>query len=236
MDDCLNSVGFVFDKARICIKTDINCRYSQYYCQECAWINPNAVGYTNVISGLLTPCNNCTNNTQYKICIIKLQKSHFISSSLAISTSFDESWEKFKNMICLQRNGNFVISVGKKSCKNSNSKSSYNSHSFYANLIKAKKCNCCDAVMLYFKYNIIFAPHSIPTPAEIQQLRQLEQTTNPASSDMLIYKSVCANSSSNITYNLKSGDYYNVKFFYSQNYIFSPQLQNQICHSNEDIV
>jgi len=223
MNNCLNSVGFVFDKAKICIRKDTNCRYSNYYCQECAWINPNNIGYTNVKSGLLTPCGECANNTQYKICVIKLQKSHFISSSLEISTSFDESWNKFKNSICFQRNGNFVISVTTK-CNSS--------HSFYANLIKAKKCNCCDAVLLYFKYNILFVPTPITQPFNPNQLDQLNL---PEIDLNHMYRSVCANSSSNITYDLKSGDYYNIKFFYSQNYTFTPQLQNQICQSTGNI-
>lgn len=212
MDDNLNSVAFVFDKAKICIKKDKNCRYSNYYCQECAWLNP---ANTGVISGILSPCNECSNNSQYKICIIKLQKSHFISSSLEISTSFDESWNKFKNSICYQRNGNFVISVTTK-CNNS--------HSFYANLIKAKKCKCCDAVTLYFKYNIIFMSNRTLTASQMQQLRQLQQTTNLDNLVSTNYQSISANSASNLTYNLKSGDYHNIKFFYSQNYTFMPNL------------
>lgn len=214
MNDCLSSVGFVFDKAKICIKKDKNCRYSNYYCQECAYINPNNVGYTNVISGTLSPCNKCTNNTQYKICVIKLQKSHFISSSLEISTSFDESWEKFKNSICFQRNGNFVISVGTK-IKNDGT----HSHSFNANLIKTKKCNCCEAVILYFKYNILI----VPSPIQINT----DYNGNIMNSNS--NQIVCANSVSNQTYNLKSGDYFNVKFFHSQNYTFTPQLAYNVC-------
>lgn len=218
MNNCLNSVGFVFDKAKICIKRDKNCRYSNYYCQECAYINPNNIGYTNPIPGYISPCNKCANNTQYKICVIKLQKSHFVSSSLEISTSFDESWEKFKNSICYQRNGNFVISVGNK-IKNDGTRS----NSFYANLIKAKKCQCCEAVILYFKYNILFSPESIQVKTDYNG-----NIIEPNNSNQNQTQIICANTASNITYNLKSGDYYNVKFFYSQNYTFTPELPNQI--------
>jgi len=162
------------------------------------------------VLGTLSPCNKCTSNTQYKICIFKLKKEHFVSSTLAISTSTQDAWEEFKKNIIYQRNGNFVISVTK--CDNT-------LHSFYANMIKAKKCGCCDAIILYFKYNIISLPPcpQLSNPVDYPDVSQPQQ--NP-------YNSVCANYESNITYNLKSGLYKSVKFFNSPSYNYSNYVAN----------
>lgn len=219
MVECLNSVGFIFDKVNTYIKKDSCSKYSKYYCQYCAWNNSkncnshssNSFQNSGPIPGMISPCGNCTLNTQYKVCIFKLKKSYFVSSSLDISTSPDEAWEVFKKHIVLQRGGNFVISVTK--CDNS-------VHSFYANMIKAKSCKCCDAVLLYFKYNIITLPTyyqqvaaSQPIPGDI-----MVPPPNP-------YSVSCANSLSNITYNLKSCEYKNVRFYLSQNYVFNATLE-----------
>ena len=79
-------------------------------------------------------------------------------------------------------------------------------------MIKAKKCDCCDAILLYFKYNII-------------SLTPCSQLTNPSNNCSYItppstnpYIDIGANYESNITYDLKSGLYKSVKFFNSSNY------------------
>lgn len=210
MVDCLNAVGFVFDKVKTFIKKDKCGKYSQYYCQYCAQMNPCST-QINPIMGTMSPCGKCTSNSQYKICIFKLKKSHFVSSSLGISTGLDDAWTVFVNSIVYQRNGNFVISVTD-SCSNSNS--------FYANMIKAKKCHCCDSVLIYFKYNIITLPTycqeikmSQPVPPDVQ--------VPPPSP----YISACANLLSNITFDLKSCVYNNVRFFVSPNYVFNTELE-----------
>ena len=206
MSECLNAVGFVFDSVKTYIKKDKNCKYTNYYCQNCAFQSESSAGCEKPVPGILSPCNSCNNNSQYKICIFKLKKEHFVSSSLGIATSNENAWELFKKSVIYQRNGNFVISV--------TSEHTDKSGSFYANMIKAKKCDCCEAVLLYFKYNIISiqAASNNPAPPDIQT-----NTYFP-------YNVVCANLGSNITYNLKSGHYKNIKFFYSPNYTFKTQL------------
>lgn len=211
MTECLSAVGFVFDSVKTYIKKDKSCKYTKYYCQECAYLDSSKIGYIEPIAGYLSPCNKCTNNSQYKICIFKLLKENFVSSSLGIATDKENAWNIFKNAIIYQRNGNFVISVGS-SCDNK-------SHSFYANLIKAKKCNCCEAVLLYFKYNIISMLSCYEQFYQINTIPPDVQTNNEYP-----YLVSCANLLSNITYNLKSGTYTNVKFFHSPNYVFKNKL------------
>lgn len=197
MTGCLNAVGFVFDEVKTYIKKDKLCKYNNYYCQSCI----------RTQSGIISPCNTCSNNSQYKICIFKVKKDHFVSSTLGIASDKQNAWEMFKSNIIYQKNGNFVISITD-SCNKS--------HSFYANMIKAKKCHCCDSVLLYFKYNIITY-----IPGE-----QIQYVASPPP-DVVLPKSTeypyiveCANTHSNITYNLKSGEYKSVRFFNSQNYSF----------------
>jgi hypothetical protein len=197
MTDCLNTVGFVFDKVKTYIKKDKMCRYANSYCQTCV-ITP---------SGAISPCNTCSNNSQYKVCIFKLKKQHFVSSTLGIASDKHNAWEQFKSNIIYQKNGNFVISVTD-SCNRS--------HSFYANMIKAKKCSCCDAILLYFKYNIIT---HIPGD-QIQYVATHPPDVVLPNSTEYPYIVACANAHSNITYNLKSNEYKTVRFFNSQNYSF----------------
>jgi len=213
MSECLNAVGFVFNSVKTYIKKDNNNKYSRYYCQECAWIDKNKIGHNNPIPGYLSQCSKCTNNSQYKICIFKLKKENFISSSLNIATSNDDAWEEFKKNIIYQRNGNFVISVTK------NNKL----HSFYANMIKAKKCKCCEAILLYFKYNII---SMLSCYSQFMEKQITQEEINPYQIYSIPYNTVCANICSNITYDLKSCEYQNVKFFISPNYTFTNSLQN----------
>ena len=206
MSECLNAVGFIFNSVKTYIKKDKSCKYTNSYCQNCICNNENyGIGCNPTmmeIPGKLSPCNNCVNNSQYKVCIFKLKKEHFVSSSLAISTSTLDAWEEFKKNIIYQRNGNFVISITK--CDNT-------FHSFYANMIKAKKCGCCDAIILYFKYNII----SLISCPQLTNELSYPDITQPS---QYPYNNVCANYESNITYNLKSGLYKSVKFFNSSNY------------------
>ncbi len=214
MSECLNAVGFIFNSVRTYIKKDKSCKYINSYCQNCLCNNQNYGNNCNPnianVPGTLAPCNKCTNNTQYKVCIFKLKKEHFVSSSLAISTSKEDAWEEFKKNIIYQRNGNFVISI---------TKHDNTLHSFYANMIKAKKCGCCDAIILYFKYNII----SLLACPQMSNPIEYPDVTQPSPSP---YNNVCANYESNITYNLKSGLYKSVKFYNSSNYNYSNYVAN----------
>lgn len=212
MTECLNAVGFVFNSVKTYIKKDKSCKYTNYYCQYCAY--GNKASCIEPKAGTLSPCSMCTNNSQYKICIFKLKKEHFVSSSLNISTCTDDAWQVFKKNIIYQRNGNFVISITK--CDNV-------SHSFYANLIKAKCCDCCEAVILYFKYNIISLP-------SCEQLTNPENLPDVTTYQNFPYNVVCANYESNIIYCLKSGVYKTIRFFNSENYQFTNSLK--LCNNN----
>lgn len=197
MAGCLNTVGFVFDKVKTFIKKDKYCKYNNNSCQKCI-ATP---------SGIISVCNSCCNNSQYKICIFKLKKKNFISSTLSISSGKEEAWELFKSNIIYQKNGNFVISVTDQ-CNIS--------HSFYANMIKAKKCSCCDSVLLYFKYNVI----TLIPGEQIQYMASPPPDVNLPNSTEFPYIVACANLNSNITYKLKSSEYKTVRFFNSQNYSY----------------
>ena len=199
----LDAVGFVFDNVKTNIKWDNSCKYSSKRCQMCPHPQLNI--------GKIAPCNSCSNSTQYKVCIFKLKKEYFISSSLSISTTFQDAWEQFVKSIIYQINGNFVISITK--CNNS-------SHSFYANLLRVKKCSCCDAVILYFKYNIV----SLTPPSLLTNPYTGPDYTSTPTFPINSYKTIGANYESNITWNLKSGLYKTVRFFNSQNYDWGNNL------------
>lgn len=238
MSECLNAVGFIFDSVKTFVKKDKKCKYVNYYCQNCVSNNNCHInkefeqvpiklgGY----GGYLSPCDACTNNSQYKICIFKLKKSNFVSSSLGISTSIENAWDEFKKNIIYQRNGKFVISVTKPNNK---------MHSFYANLIKSKKCNCCDSILLYFKYNIISLKPCNELFNELfnelcnESYNKLNEPNNypdQTQQELNPYQTVCANYESNITYNLKSGLYKSVKFFNSPNYTYKNYVMD--CYPN----
>jgi hypothetical protein len=195
--ECLESVGFVFNNVKTCIKRDKILKYQNVNCQECVYLCEQ---------GSLNPCNCCFNNTQYNICIFKLRKENFITSSLGISTDRNNSWEVFKQNILFQKNANYVITVSKNG----------RLHSFYANMIKAKICNCCDNVLLYFKYNIISMLSCYDRFLNVQN-NQNNQNNNE-------YMEICANLYSNITYKLKSDTYDTIRFYYSKNYTYKPLI------------
>jgi hypothetical protein len=148
-------------------------------------------------------CNNCYDTNNYKVCVFKLTSNNFVSSCLSIISDNENHWENFKKNIIDQINGNFVISVTKKDIL----------HSFYANLCKIKVCNSCDIVLLYFKYNII------PGLNCYQQFYCQNNTNNFG-----INSPSCYNFLANITYDLKSYEYTNIKFYCSENYTFTPQI------------
>ncbi len=97
-------------------------------------------------------CNKCNKKTIYTIkpkCVIfYLNKCDFISSTIGVSTSFDDSWNEWKNNIYKWKYSNFVISLTKNNL----------SHSIYGKLIKIKINE--DQVKLYIKYNL---PLEYPT-------------------------------------------------------------------------
>jgi len=242
MSKCLNEVGFVFNKAKTLIKKDKQSRYSKYNCQECNWIRRFGSS-DKIIPGTVSPCKKCTDNSQYKILIFEVKKENFVSSSLEISTGIENAWENFKKEITYQKNGNFVISVTK--CNKA--------HSFYANLIKSKKCPCCEKVLLYFKYNIIpllncyqqginpentfqydnFIPGQCTYPPPSSSSYGLWVNSNTPGQNVNVnlsnpYYIIGANSTSNITYDIKSGEYDNVRFFNSSVYTYSPYI-NTTC-------
>jgi len=136
MFPCINTTAFIFDKVKTSIKHKKQTHHHKNNkCHLCSNINEEK--------------RQCDNRQCFKnddILIFKLTKDNFLSSTLAISTSFNESWDFFKlNIYCLI-NKYFVITLTPH-CKNI-------MHSLYGLLLKIKYCKCCDVISLYFKYNI----------------------------------------------------------------------------------
>lgn len=200
MSNCVNSSGFIFKSSKTYIKYDKKNRYSSSSCQECS--------YTNSVG---SSCNSCRNPNKYQMCIFKLTKEDFVSSTLAISTTEEDAWNNFKKNIVFLKNGNFVISVTK--CNKL--------HSFYANLSKAKVCTCCDVVVLYFKYNIL---PSLTCYQPLMNCMVSCANANACGSVNGLNSEMCVNLFSNITYDLKCGTYTNLKFFYCNLYTYQPQV------------
>jgi hypothetical protein len=161
--------------------------------------------------------NRCLN---YKIASFKLNKEDFVSSTLNISTSYDDAWINFKNNIINLINSLFVISVTKVN----------RLHSFGAKLIKIKDCKCCDNLKLYFNFNII--PNTVNTKSCNTCIPLVENSNVPNTScfppnywpDNNTYTvSPSANIVCNNFYELESITYTDVKFYYNNLYC------NQVC-------
>lgn len=237
MVNCINNLAFIFSKA----KTIIKCDNKQKYCDICACnpsntyetyvqvCKPKAVG-NNYCKKCCNVCEVSGNN--YKLCIFKLCKSNFISSTLNISFDFDSAWQTFVENVGKLINAYFVISVSK--CDEL--------HSFNAKLIKVKNCSCCDAMVLYFKYNFIPFNYSTPTlpnytTYETKEFKNGCGTCIPITYYSNIPQSACtppnywpvpkkdiankpcANIIGNFAYdNLKCTTYYDIKFYYNDKY------------------
>jgi hypothetical protein len=194
MTDYVNTIGFIFNKAKTIIKCDKRGKYHKYCCSN----------------------NYCVNNL-YKICIFKLEKENFISSSLNICTSNDNAWEIFKNNVSTLLDAFFIISVTKNTT----------AHSFNAKFIKCTKCECCDAILIYFKFNIIpfnFNVTSCSTCIPITCGSNVPVTSSIIpnywpSSDPQDNNKISYNSMANFAYKcLKSTTYTNIRFFYNDKY------------------
>lgn len=194
MGECINTIGFMFQKSNIKIK-----------CYK-------------------TGCY------RYKLAQFKLKKEDFLSSTLEITTSPEEAWNSFKNNIVSLVNSDFMISVSK--CNKLNS--------FGAKLAKVRKCSCCDNVIgLYFSFNIV--------PLISNTCNYTNSTCIPLTSDSNIpnvscytdnywpdseadiNNATCANIAGNFFYNLESGTYSDIKFFYQQNYCNTPCFKQVTC-------
>ena len=230
MVECINSLGFIFKSVKTFIKCDKKKKYSKHKCQECISKLKN-----NYKSTSYTSCGSCDTEDKYKICIFKLTKQNFTTSTLEISTSIDESWNNFNNSVLNLINGNFVISVTKHD----------KLHSFYANLIRVKNCKCCNVVYLYFKFNIIkglgcyndfnnnCTGTGIGTSINLATDTNLHIPTTfpnnycpdnyPNNCSLIKKYNPCVNLLANIVYDLDSDTYYNVKFYYNNLYT------NKIC-------
>ena len=105
-------------------------------------------------------------------------------------------------------------------------------HSFNAKFIKYKKCDCCDAILLYFKYNII--PYNTSDSNCTKCIKVASGSNIPItssyienywpSSEASDNNKLCYNNMANFSYkHLKSSVYTDVKFFYNDKYT------NQTC-------
>ncbi len=159
---------------------------------------------------------------KYKLALFKLTKEDFVSSTLNISTSVDESWEYLKANVLDFINQEFMISVTR--CTKFNS--------FGARLAKVKVCKCCDVINLYFYYNIIPGintycnPQCNPTntlciplvnnsnmPSVSCYPENYWPDINPNNSQSYYPPGPCANIVGNFFYNLDCGTYYDIKFY-----------------------
>ena len=171
-----DNIGFMFKSPKIIIKND---EASDYLNEK-----PEPVG--------LEFCNFDDKN---RVSVFKLSRNNFISSSIDVPTSKDESWAILNEKITTFVNKPFIISLSKNG--------SYNS--FYSKLINAKICDCCDDLFLYFKFNFIanlFSP-------VIKNVGGDNVNTSELLSNVT--------SSANLTYNLEEGEYQNVKFYFNSN-------------------
>lgn len=167
---------------------------------------------------------NCkySNDKNTRIGIFRLNKSELVSSTLSISTSFDDSWDNFKKYILTLVNANFVIKL--KKCNKY--------HSFYANFVKLKESSSNpNVVLLYFKYNVI--PNQTPffMNQENANMELVLKTREQSGSA----KPICANIMSNICYELESDCYTDISFFYNEAYRSNPLLMFPIFQCNEDL-
>jgi len=163
----------------------------------------------------------------YKICVFKLEKEYFISSTLNIVTDNQNAWDSFKNNINTLIDAFFIISV-----TNCNKL-----HSFNAKFFKYKMCDCCDAVIVYFIFNIV--PYNL-------NLNNPSNSCIPITTDTLIpvtnaiipnyWPSNDENDNNKTSYNnmanfaykdLKSTIYSDVKFYYCDKYA------STICFNNK---
>jgi hypothetical protein len=188
MGENINDIGFIFSK----VKSSVKCNKRKYV--------------------------NC------KIVVMELKKEDFVSSTLNISTSQQDAWDNFKVGLTNLINGLFVISVTK--CDRL--------FSFGAKLIRIKVCKCCDIVHLYFNYNIIpnttnnncsgctdicipLTPSSaVPTTACLPQNYWPNTNAPYKSTDYNTPPS--ANVVGNFFFNVESTNYYDVKFYYNNEY------------------
>jgi hypothetical protein len=191
MTTCIDTLGFIFSKSKVTIKS--------YRTGRC----------------------------KYKLALFKLTKNDFISSTMSISTSADESWEYLKANIIDLINKDFMISVTKCS----------KLHSFGARLAKIKECKCCDIINLYFYYNVIPGISSnctnlnsicIPLVCNTNQPNVSCYPENywpdPNPDTQLPYypPGACANIVGNFFYSLDCGNYSDVKFYIQSVYCTTP--------------
>ncbi len=166
---------------------------------------------------------------RYKLAQFKLTKSNFLSSTLGITTSPDDAWNSFKVNIYTLINSDFMISVTK--CSKLSS--------FGAKLVKVKKCSCCsDVIGLYFSFNIV---PLTPTTCNYSNSICIPLTSNSNVPNVSCtpdnywpdnkapdFSQTPANTAGNFFYNLESGTYSDIKFFYQENYCGTPCFKQQI--------
>ncbi len=191
MFPCIDTTAFMFNKVKTKIKRDKNKNecHKCYKCKKCI----DNLDY-------LKKCKNkkCFKNDN--ICIFKLTRDNFISSTLAISTSTEESWINFKINIYTLLNNYFIVTLTKLNKINS----------IYTKLLKIKYCACCDTISLYLKYNL--------SPGELYDKKCNSSCCNNCNNDNNDNKQ-CIILPYNQKNKLESTIYTSVKFFYDDDYL-----------------
>ena len=247
----INTIGFIFNKAKTIVKYDYKNKYNTSICN----IDTNTFeSYALIKSTYQKNCCCCSNcivsGDNYKICIFKLCKEELLSSTLGIATNFNEAWLNFYNGILNLLNAYFVISVTK--CEIL--------HSFNAKLIRVKYCDDCNVVILYFKYNFIPFTNNLNPDLDENNISNSNNNllipNNQASScGSLIKLNSCSNvpteqtcypsnywptnevdnktsvnKVSNFSYNnLTSTTYHNLKFYYNDKYVDNICFSKKCC-------
>lgn len=194
----ISVIGFMFKSAKVIIKCDEKTDYGESSCNS-------------------TTCECCNYNDKNMVSVFKLKKEDFIMSSIDIATSNIEQWNQLNDKIKMFYNKPFIISLTKDG----------NYNTFYSKLINFKKCDCCDSVFMFFKYNIIanlFNP-SINQTINICDGNNINKLCYSGNTTSLI------TSLANLTYNLEEGDYKNVKFYFNPNDTSNSNSNSNCGHS-----
>ena len=182
----INSIAFTFNKAKIKVKCDEKNKY-----KKCS-------------------CNKCEKYITNNICMIRLCKSQFLSSSLDVSTSKEDAWKSFQANITNLLYAHFVITLGRKGIF----------YSIFSQLFKIRVYKE-DSYILYFKYN--FIPNNVNT-VEPQYLITTNCPTVSTYNNNWTDPNAPVLPGINVVSfeKLRNCTYHNLKFYCDNSYVFTP--------------
>jgi len=188
----IDTIGFMFKAAKVIIKCD---EVSDYSCVDSSECSTTSAEWTNY-------------NDKNLVSVFKLKKEDFINCSIGISTTSEEQWNKLLGGIEYYYNKPFIISLSKEYDKKCAYINCYDS--FYSKLINSKFCPCCDSLFLFFKFNVVVNLFTSGQPINLNPCTQVQCYNGGGTNNVVT-------SIANLTYDLKDGDYKNVKFYFNPN-------------------